>query len=197
MSKAVVESISKGIDRGAKEFDIAVKQLLCCINFSPQWSMDTVKTAVECRDLGVVGVDIASGEHHFDIDGIHQAHKAAMEFAHAKGMPITVHAGEDGPAANCVKAVDAYHAKRLGHGYHLLEDPAAYKRLKALGIHLECCPTSSMLTKSVSSEDGWGKHPICAFIQDGMSVSLNSDDPMVFDIDLRGEMDMAVTRLGL
>lgn len=96
-----------------------------------------------------------------------------------------------------MKAVDIYHARRLGHGYHLLDDPAAYKRLKELGIHLECCPTSSMLTKAVSGQEGWVKHPICTFLKDGMSVSLNTDDPMVFDIDLRGEMDIAVAKMGL
>jgi adenosine deaminase len=196
MAKAVISSISKGLARGQQDFGISVKQILCCINFCPQWSMDTVKTALECRDLGVVGVDIASGEHHFDIDAIHQTHKAAMDFAYEKGMPITVHAGEAGGADNCVKAVDAYHARRIGHGYHLLDDPAAYKRLKACGIHLECCPTSSMLTKAVSGEDGWCKHPIRRYLDDGMSMSLSTDDPMVFDIDFRGEMDIAVTKMG-
>jgi len=118
-----------------------------------------------------------------------------MDFAHERGIPITIHAGEDGGAANCVKAVDIYHARRLGHGYHLLDDSAAYQRLKGLGIHLECCPTSSVLTKA--AEAGWSKHPIRTFIKDGMSISLNSDDPMVFDTDLRGEMDIAVSKMGL
>jgi adenosine deaminase len=197
MAKAVVESISKGLARGQQACGITVKQILCCINFSPQWSMDTVKTAAACKDLGVVGVDIASGEHHFDIDALHQAHKAAMDIAHKEGLPITVHAGEDGGAANCTKAVDVYHAKRLGHGYHLLDDAAAYKRLKDLGIHLECCPTSSVWTKAVSGSQDWDKHPICSFVRDGMNIGLNTDDPLVFDIDLNTEIDMAVARMGL
>ena len=44
--------------------------------------------------------------------------------------------------------MDEYHARRIGHGYHLLDDPALYSRLCGEGIHLECCPTSSLLTKS-------------------------------------------------
>jgi len=120
MAKAVVEAISRGLARGQKSFGIAVRQILCCINFCPHWSMDAVKTALDCHELGVLGIDIASGEHHFDVDNLHAGHKAALDLAHKEGLPITVHAGEDGPAANCQKAIEVYHARRIGHGYHLL-----------------------------------------------------------------------------
>merc|ERR1719464_667873 len=197
MAREVVESISKGLDRGQAEFGITVRQILCCINFSPEWSMDTVKTALACRDLGVVGVDIASGEQHFVIEAIHAQHKAALDHAHTNGMPITVHAGEDGPADNVRRAVDTYHARRIGHGYHLLEDPEIYGRLRKEGIHLECCPTSSLLTKSFAGEAGWAKHPMRTFVQDGMSMSLNTDDPRVFDVNICHEVSMSMQRIGL
>lgn len=79
----------------------------------------------------------------------------------------------------------------------MLQDPALYASLKEQGIHLECCPTSSLLTKAVSASDGWSKHPIRTFVQDGMSIGINTDDPKVFDIDLCGEMEIAVARIGL
>ena len=127
MARTFVEAISRGLKRGQADFSVVVRQLLCCINFRPEWSMDVVQTALASRELGVVGVDIASGEHHFSIDAIHQLHRAAMDVAHAGGLPITVHAGEDGTAENVAKAVDVYHARRIGHGYHLLDDQAIYK----------------------------------------------------------------------
>jgi len=159
--------------------------------------MDTVKTALASRDLGVVGVDIASGEQHFTIEGIHAAHKAAMDHAYANGMPITVHAGEDGPAENVRMAVDSYHARRIGHGYHLLEDSELYDRLRKENIHIEGCPTSSLLTKAFSGEDGWGQHPIRKFVKDGMSTSLNTDDPRVFDVNICHEVSVSMQRIGL
>mmetsp|Transcript_30168 Transcript_30168/g.77868 ORF Transcript_30168/g.77868 Transcript_30168/m.77868 type:complete len:377 (+) Transcript_30168:19-1149(+) len=196
MARDIVVAVSKGLDRGMKDFGIIVKQILCCINFCPQWSKDTVDTALASRDLGVVGVDLASGEHHFDIEGIHAAHKAAMEAAHVGGMPITIHAGEDGPAKNVKTAVEVYHAVRIGHGYNLLKDADLYQELKDK-IHLECCPTSSLLTKAVSSADSWTTHPVRRFLEDGASVGLNTDDPRVFDITFNSEMDLAQDSIGL
>eukprot|EP00419_Tripos_fusus_P027319 CAMPEP_0172725658 /NCGR_PEP_ID=MMETSP1074-20121228/88908_1 /TAXON_ID=2916 /ORGANISM="Ceratium fusus, Strain PA161109" /LENGTH=487 /DNA_ID=CAMNT_0013552489 /DNA_START=50 /DNA_END=1509 /DNA_ORIENTATION=+ len=197
MAKAVVEAISRGLARGQKSFGIAVRQILCCINFCPHWSMDTVKTALACRQLGVVGIDIASGEHHFDTDDLHAGHKAALDVAHREGLPITVHAGEDGPAANVQKAVEVYHARRIGHGYHLLQDQDLYAKLKEAGIHLECCPTSSLLTRAVAKDAGWHEHPIAKFVKDSMSISINTDDPMLFNVDLNHEFSIVAGKIGL
>ena len=75
-----------------------------------------------------------AGEHHFAIEAIHQLHKAALDIAHAGGLPITVHAGEDGTAENVETAVDAYHARRIGHGYHLL-DNGGWELVRVAGGH--------------------------------------------------------------
>ena len=49
-------------------------------------------------------------------------------FVEAKntGVHRTVHAGEDGPAENVRKALDELHAERIGHGYHVIDDPELY-----------------------------------------------------------------------
>ena len=69
----------------------------------------------------------------------------------------------------------------------------ALKRLMAARVHIECCPTSSLLTKSFVKDEGdgksgWENHPIARFVRDGMSVSLSTDDPKVFDIDYKHEV---------
>merc|ERR1740121_3069036 len=203
MSRQFVDAVSRGLQRGQEEHGVVVRQILCCICFCPQWSMDVVKTAAEARDagLGVVGADLASGEAHFeDTTGpLFLGHKAALDWAKDNGLPITVHAGEDGPAEHVRLAVDEYHAQRIGHGYHLLEDEELYARLCGGGlIHLECCPTSSMLTKNCTGDDdGWRSHAICKFVRDGVSMSLSSDDPRVFDICHRDEITLAQEKMGL
>lgn len=203
MALKIVEAVTRGLRRGEKEFNVVVRQVLCCICFCPQWSMDVVRTAAAARDagLGVVGVDLASGEAHFqDLSGpLHVGHKEALDWAKDNGLPITVHAGEDGPPEHVRIAVDVYHAKRIGHGYHLLDDSELYDRLRSEGLHLECCPTSSLLTKAfvASDAEGWGAHPIARFVRDGMSISLSTDDPRVFDICHSSEVTLAIEKIGL
>merc|ERR1740121_685206 len=203
MSRQFVDAVSRGLQRGQEEHGVVVRQILCCICFCPQWSMDVVKTAAEARDagLGVVGVDLASGETHFEdkTGPLYQGHKAALDWAKEHKLPITVHAGEDGPAKNVRMAVDDYHAQRIGHGYHLLEDPELYARLRDGGkIHLECCPTSSLLTKNCTGDDaGWKSHAIAQFARDGMNMSISSDDPTVCRITHRSEIQLAREKIGL
>jgi len=62
---------------------------------------------------------------------------------------------------------------------------------------LECCPTSSLLTRAVASDAGWQEHPIAKFVRDGMSISINSDDPMLFNVDLRHEFSIVAGKIGL
>ena len=64
---------------------------------------------------------------------------------------------------------------------------------------MECCPTSSLLTKAFERNDqgGWESHPIARFVRDGMSVSLSTDDPKVFDIDYKHEVALSLKEIGL
>jgi len=203
MCRQFVDAVSRGLERGQAEFNVVVRQILCCINFCPQWSLDVVQTAAAARDAGcgVVGVDLASGETHFEdkTGPLFLGHKAALDWAKDHNIPITVHAGEDGPADNVRVAVEEYHAQRIGHGYHILDDADLYRRL-CFGpvplIHLECCPTSSMLTKNLPAE-GWRSHSITRFVKDGASMSISSDDPRVFDICHRHEIVLAQEKMGL
>ena len=109
------------------------------------------------------------------------------------GLHITVHAAESGPAANVQQAIEELGAERIGHGYHVVEDEHHYELAKRKGVHFEVCPSSSVYTNSATFD----KHPVKRFAADGVSFSLNSDDPSVIECDLTGEYDLAATQLGL
>ena len=152
-ARAVVEAITSGLQRGCKEFGVVVNQLLCCINWRPEWADEVVELAKDFRDLpscAVVGVDIAAGEEHFDsinFPSLHRPHYDAMQKAASLGIPVTLHAGENADPENVRKAVLKYGARRIGHGYRASDDP---KFLKSVcvdrNIHFEVCPTSSLET---------------------------------------------------
>jgi adenosine deaminase len=83
------------------------------------------------------------------------------------GIRRTVHAGESGGANQVTNAIDILHAERIGHGYRIVSDVDVYNRVKKDGIHLECCPWSSLLTGSISLAEH--PHPIVKYAKSFVS----------------------------
>ncbi|KAJ9585088.1 hypothetical protein L9F63_020566 [Diploptera punctata] len=111
-----------------------------------------------------------------------------FEEAYKKGIHRTVHAGESGPAEMVRRAVELYHAERIGHGYHVLQDKSIYETVKKQNIHLENCPWSSYLTGSIPLSEA--KHPIVQFAEDGANFSISTDDPSVTGYNLQGDYEL-------
>lgn len=58
------------------------------------------------------------------------------------------------------QAVDKLYARRVGHGYHVLDDEGLYERMRQSRIHFEVCPCSSVITGSVPLKD----HPLLRYL---------------------------------
>jgi adenosine deaminase len=146
------KAITKGLRRGCQMFpECIVNQLLCGINFCPQWSSDVVDMAIEFRQdfpCAVVGIDVAAGEDHFAPDSpFHQGHLDMCRKAMEHCVPITLHAGEVPESKhNVPKAILKYGAKRIGHGYSTSDDNETLALVKSRNIHFEACPTSSVVS---------------------------------------------------
>lgn len=192
-AKQAVEAVCRGLSKGQEAHGILVRQILCCINLRPGWSEETAALAAEFRSQGVVGLDVASGEQHFEDDGLLAAHKAAAEAARAANLGITVHASEVGPPENVRKAIEVYGATRIGHGYRCLGSDV-YTFAKERGVHFEVCPTSSIATKGVESLQA---HPLKTFCGDRTSCSVSTDDPAVFRTSLTEELEKCVKTVGI
>jgi len=54
----VVEAVNRGIDRGQRQFNIAVRSILILIRTKPEWSMELIQLAIQYKKCGVVGLDI-------------------------------------------------------------------------------------------------------------------------------------------
>lgn len=65
--------------------------------------------------------------------------KEAFKKAKAEGLHCIAHAGENGIAASVTEAVNEMFAERIGHGYHVLDDPAVYQEMRNRNIHFEVC----------------------------------------------------------
>lgn len=151
--------------------------------------------AQQYRDVGVVGIDIA-GQEDMNSSSTHSfTQNDVMAFKAAKdlGLHRTCHAGEAGPAANVLFALDEMCAERIGHGYNVIFDEEAYQRCLSSNVHFELCPYSSYFTGSIAPDK---RNPIVAFAEDGANFSISKDDPTVTGVTLEQEYEYC-RQLGL
>jgi len=198
---AVIDAVTRGLRAGEAEFGVTVNQILCSIAWRPEWADQTVELAAARQadfPCAIVGFDVAAGEVHLDKVGHPELHVPQLEAARkarSLGLHVTIHAGEEGGAPNVLRAVDEYGAERIGHGYSAANVPALLAKLVEKGVHFECCPTSSVETGAWAGAAAdaldWPRHPIRTLIEAGASVSLNSDDPTVFETTLGEELHLA------
>lgn len=108
----------------------------------------------------------------------------AFQYAYEAGLPAVPHAGETMGPESIRCALDALHAVRIGHGIRCLEDAALVKRLREEQIPLEVCPTSNVCLKQVAA---LADHPLPRLMAEGLLVTINSDDPPMFNTTLTRE----------
>jgi aminodeoxyfutalosine deaminase len=137
----------------------------------------------------------------FGLGGIEQERPAyreefrsAFRSAVAAGLRSVPHAGEMTGPETIWEAVHGLAAERIGHGINCLADPALIDCLRERRIPLEVCPTSNIRTGQVPD---MAAHPLPRLLEEGLLVTLNSDDPPMFDTTLTDEYRVAATALGL
>ncbi len=140
----------------------------------------TLDAILTVKDHGVIGIGLGGDELHFP------AELFINTFARARaaGLRTTAHAGEGAGPASIRHAINDLHVERLGHGVRAIEDPALIDELITRRIPLELCPTSNICTGIITS---FAQHPITRLRQRGVIVTVNSDDPAMFNCSLAGE----------
>jgi aminodeoxyfutalosine deaminase len=114
--------------------------------------------------------------------------------ARAAGLHSVPHAGETTGPQTVWDALNLLGAERIGHGTSSVQDPALVAHLAATGIPLEVCPSSNIATRAVAT---LADHPIRAFRDAGVVVTVNSDDPPMFNTTLNREYEIAADLLEL
>lgn len=186
----VIQTINTGIKKGCSKYPIFVNCILCCLRHKPLWSYDIARLCIKYRNNGIVGMDIAGDEKNYS----DYLHRASFKFAHTNNINITAHAGESGGPQNIRSAIMNLYAKRIGHGYACSTDIYLIAYLKRNNIHLECCLTSSLKTKSVTDIN---KHPLKIFHKKKLNFSINTDDSAIFNTSFQNEIDLAEQTLQL
>ncbi len=187
----VADWVTQAVNRAQRDADIVVR-LLCTIIRSEhlKTANEIIDIALAYREHGIVGVDLAGDEIRFP------AAPFAPLFQHAaeNGLGVTIHAGEAAGAENVREAIEAMHARRIGHGIRSIEDSAVIQLLRQNNVVLEVCPTSNLQTGVMQN---FGHHPLRDLYQLGVAVTLNTDDPSISDTTLTDEYLVAVKGMGL
>ena len=140
-------------------------------------------------DGGVVALDLAGAEALYPTSDYAGIFKAARE----AGIPFTIHAGEaDG--ADSVRAAVDFGASRIGHGVRSGEDTGLVSLLAEKRITLEMCPTSNRQTHAV---EDMSDYPLERYLQAGIPVTLNTDDPAIEGTNIAGEFRYMEELLGM
>ncbi|MGN0738299.1 adenosine deaminase [Treponema porcinum] len=105
-----------------------------------------------------------------------------FEKALKDGRHAVAHAGEDVGPESIWDAVNLLHTERIGHGITAIQDDKLMDSLKQSQIPLEVCVTSNVFTKKYVKSVA--EHPIRAFYDRGLFVTVNTDDPVFFKTDL-------------
>src|SRR6185369_17052259 len=120
--------------------------------------------------------------HGVGLDSSERGHppsKFQRVFARCRelGLHVVAHAGEEGPPAYIVEALDLLKVERIDHGVRAAEDPALMARLATEGVPLTVCPLSNVkLCVFPRLED----HNLRTLMAAGLKVTINSDDPAYF-----------------
>ncbi|MEV5611651.1 adenosine deaminase [Streptomyces sp. NPDC052225] len=120
--------------------------------------------------------------------------KPYFDRAIAAGLRSVPHAGETTGPETVWDALTYLRAERIGHGTSSAQDPKLLAHLAEHGIPLEVCPTSNIATRAVRTLE---EHPLKQFVDAGVTVTINSDDPPMFSTDLNTEYGVAARLLGL
>jgi len=186
-----VEAVLRGLCKAKQKYGIAFGVIVCTLRHFPlKTSMELAEVAGQFLGKGVVAFDLAGGEAQFP----GEPHKLAFERAAKLGLGVTVHAGEAAGADSVREALHSLKAQRIGHGVRLVEEAALEKEVLEKRIPLECCPTSNVQTMAVAQ---LSSHPLKRFVQQGMCVTLNTDNRLVSDTTLSREYARAHFEMGM
>ena len=147
-----------------------------------------VELAAACpEETGIIGIGLDCQESGYPA----RRHKPAFERAEELGFHRVAHAGEDAGAESVWDALENLGVERIDHGVRAIEDPNLVKHLAEHQVPLTTCPVSNIALKVFPDLPS---HSLKALMDAGCFVTVNSDDPPMFQTDMTHDL-FAVTEV--
>lgn len=189
-TETVIASLLRGLKRGKTEFGVEYNVIVCAMrHHTMEQNYEMIKTASRFLGKGVCAADLAGAEAQYPMSEF-------MELFHRTkqlGMPFTIHAGECGSAENIIDALKVG-AGRIGHGIAMRGRKDVQEMVKNSAVGVELCPISNIQTKAVQSMD---EYPIKEFLNNGILVTINTDNRTVSNTSLTKELAFIQENYGI
>ena len=172
--KCQFDGLRRACQRAEMELNMTTAILVSFVRHeSEQSALDVLEKALEYREY-FIGIALDSTEVGNPPSKYVKLYQRAQEL----GLHRVAHAGEEGPASYVRDAIELLHIERIDHGIHCADDPVLMQEIARKKIPLTVCPLSNVKLKVVKSLHD---HPIKTFLENGIRVTINSDDPAYFD----------------
>jgi len=178
----IVNRLESGSARLKSEANIETKFIIdVSRSFGVDNAQSNLQLTLDNRRDSIFGIGLGGAES----TGPAAAFAPVFETAVNEGLHVVAHAGEDVGPESIWDSVRLLKAERIGHGISAIQDDALIDYLAEHRIPLEICPTSNLFTQKYVKR--LEEHPIRAFYDRGVNVTVNTDDPTLFGIDLVDE----------
>lgn len=193
----VLDAIVEGVELATRKFAVDAKLIVSICRdrtsdeMGPFWpsSIEVACNAVNYAGRGVVGLDLSGIEPGFPPEMFEEPFRIARQ----AGLGITVHAGEAAGPENVRSAIERLGATRIGHGVRVTQDEQVLQLVRERSVTLELCPTSNVLTGAIGSLQ---EHPIRKLYNEGVLVTVNTDDPTLCGVSLTEEYILLMDTFG-
>ena len=183
------EGMERARARAESELGISVYWIFDAVrHFGPEQAAPVFRKAAEMRPRfpSIIGIGIGGDERRTGAEPFRDLYAEARD----AGLHLTAHAGETVGPESIWGALNIG-AERLGHALSAIHDPELMDLLAERQVPLEICVSSNLRTGCCRSVED---HPLRRYFDSGLMVTLNSDDPALFESDLTGEYDLARKR---
>lgn len=169
----VLNGLKRACADAKEQLGISSELIMCFLrHLREEDAFKTLEQALPYKsDIIAVGLDSSEVGHP------PSKFERVFEKAREEGFLVVAHAGEEGPPEYVWEALDLLKVNRIDHGVRSEEDPALMQRLIQEKMPLTVCPLSNLKLCVV---DDMKQHNIRRLLQQGVQVTVNSDDPSYF-----------------
>ncbi len=186
---AIFEGLERGRERGEKDFGISQLWIFDAVRqFGAEKAQSVLDLAIQFRDRNVVAFGIGGDEKAGPAEWFAGVYARGAEH----GLHLTAHAGESVGPESIWGALNLK-AERIGHGLTAGQDPELIEELAERQVPIEICVTSNLRTGGCVE---LAQHPVRRYFDQGLMLTLNSDDPAMFRTSLVEEYAMVQEAFG-
>ena len=187
---AIFEGLERGRARGERDFGVSLLWIFDAVrHFGVEAAERVFNKAIELRERNVIGIGIGGDERLAAPELFRKLYARAQDH----GLRLTAHAGESSGPESILGALDALKAERIGHGLTAYQDRELMARLAESQVPIEICLTSNLRTGCCAAAE---QHPLKTYYDRGLMVTLNTDDPAMFETSLCREYQIAQETFG-